>query len=294
MSSRHIADRGHEVRAAWTAVLLAILLAAAGADPVIAERGQDQITVSQARALIAAAPPDLRRKLTTDPAVLKAFLRDVLVQRAILTQALAEKWDQKPDIVALVARAKAQVVAQSFLESHAVPPPSYPSEAELQAAYTQNKAQFMEPRGYHLTQIFTPKPAAGASDDGKTKLGTLRTQIEHGRVQFADGAKRVAGAQYLDMGWTNEKQLVPAVKDAVSGLLEGGIAGPVCTENGCHLLRLVATKPAGPTPLLELREGLIRALRQQKQTELERAYASSLLAKQPAEINEIELSRMAP
>jgi hypothetical protein len=42
-----------------------------------------------------------------------------------------------------------------------------------------------------------------------------------------------------------------------------------------------------------MREALVRALKQQKQSQMEAAYASALLAKQPAEINEIQLSRLA-
>ena len=96
------------------------------------------------------------------------------------------------------------------------------------------------------------------------------------------------------MGWLTEKQLVPAVRDAVSGLLEGALTEPVCVENGCHVVKLLATRPAGPVPLAEVHDALVRALRQQKQAELERAYTSGLLAKQPVAIDEIQLSRMAP
>ena len=271
----------------------AFAICAAGSDPVIAERGAEQITVSQARALLAGTDADTRRKLVTNPAALKEFLRNVLVQRAILAEAQAQKWEQKPDVAALLARARDQVVAQSFLAACALPPAGFPSEAEVQAAYDQNKAQFMQPRAYHLVQLYVPKPPAGAADVGRRRLAALRAQVEHGRLVFADAARGDPGVQYLDMGWLTEKQLVPAVRDAVSGLLEGALAGPVCVENGCHVVKLVATRPAGPVKLAEMHDALVRALRQQKQAELERAYASGLLAKQPVAIDEIQLSRMA-
>ncbi len=267
---------------------------AAAPDPVIAERGAEQITVSQARALLAAADPDSRHKLLTDQAALKDFLRNVLVQRAILAEALGQKWDQKPDVAALLARAHDQVVAQSFLAAHAELPSGFPSEAVVQAAYDQNKAQFMQPRGYRLVQLFAAKPAAGSVDDGKRRLATLRAQVDRGRLAFPDAARHDAGVQYLDMGWLTEKQLVPAVHDAVLGLPEGAMTAPVCVDNGCHVIKLLATRPAGPVALAEVHDALIRALRQQKQAELERAYASGLLAKQPVAIDEIQLSRMAP
>jgi peptidylprolyl isomerase len=267
-----------------------VFLAAATDDPVIAERGDEQITVSQARAMIAATDRATQHRLTTDQSALKQFLRDVLVQRAILREAQAEKWEQRPEVAALLQRARDQVIAQTFLAGHAPLPSGYPTDADIEAAYDANKARFMQPRGYHLAQIFLPRSA----DDGRKRLLPVRAQIQRGRLSLEAAAKTIAGAQYMDMGWASETQLVPAVKSAVAGLQEGAMTDPICTDNGCHLVRLIATRPAGPAPLADIRDELVKALRQQKQSQEETAYASGLLAKQPVAVNEIQLSRMAP
>jgi peptidylprolyl isomerase len=279
------------LRCFWLAGLLG--LAAVGEDPVLAQRGSDQITVSQARALIANTDAATQHRLATDQAALKDFLRNVLLQRAILTQAQAEKWDQRADVANLLQRAHDQVIAQSFLAGHAPVPAAYPSDADIQTAYTQNTSRFMQPRSYHLTQLFLPRAAYGAPDDGRRKLAALRAQIQRARLSFEAAAKQ-GGVQFLDMGWVSETMLVPAVKTAVAGLPEGVMADPLCIENGCHLLRLVATRPAGPAPLAAVKDDLVRALRQQKQQAEETAYANGLLAKQPVAINEIQLSHVAP
>jgi len=96
-----------------------------------------------------------------------------------------------------------------------------------------------------------------------------------------------------DLGWQPENRLLPAAKDAAAGLLEGQISPPLCTANGCAILKLVATRPAGPAPLPDARDTLVRALRQQKQRQLEAAYETTLLARQPVQVNEIELSHLA-
>ena len=276
----------------WLAAVL--VSGGAASDPVIAERGHDQITLSQARAMVAGMDADTRKRMTATPAALTDFLRNILVQRAVLEEASATRWNQRPDVAAMIARARDQVVSQSFLASHAVPPANYPSDAELQAAYAANKAQFMQPRGYHVVQLFVTKPASGTGDDGRGKLAALRPQIERGHLAMADATKHDSAVRYSDMGWISDTQLMPVMREAVSGLLEGGLTQPICVDNGCHLIRLIATRPAGPTPLAELHDALVRALRSQRQAELERAYASSLLAKQPVQVNEIEVSHLAP
>jgi peptidylprolyl isomerase len=273
--------------------LFLLFLCAAAEDPIIAQRGPDQITASEARALIAGTDAETRHKLSTDRAALQEFLRNLLVQRALLEQADAEGWARRPDVAALLRRAHDQVIAQSFLAAQASLPAGYPSEAEIEAAYEQNKQRFLQPRAYHLAQIFLPRAAMASAEDGKRKLAPLRAQIQRGKLAFNEAAQRGAGVQVIDMGWVAEPQLVPAVKEAVAGLLEGALTDVVCTDNGCHLIKLIATRPAGPAPIADMREALVRALKQQKQSQMEAAYASALLAKQPAEINEIQLSRLA-
>lgn len=275
------------------AAVCVLLLAAAAEDPVVAERGADRITLSQARALLATSDSATRHRLSTDPAALKQFLQTVLLQHAILAEAEAEKWDQRADVMRLLQRARDQVIAQSFLAGHALVPQDYPSDADIQAAYDHNSGRFMQPRSYHLTQLFLPRAATQKADDGRKMLIAVREKVQRGRLGF-EAAVKPGGVQYLDMGWVSETQLVPAVKSAVTGLPEGAMTDPLCIDNGCHLIRLVATRPAGPAPLAAVRDELVRALRQQKQEAEETAYANGLLAKLPVQINEIQMSHVAP
>jgi len=265
---------------------------AADADPVVAERGTSQITASQARALIASADPQTRHKLLTDPAALKEFLRNLLLQQAIIQEALAQKWEQKPEIIALLQRARDQVLAQSFLNSQAPVPAGFPTDAEVQTAYDQNKNRFMQPRSYHLVQIFLPV-SAYHGDEGRKRMADLRTKLTRSRTKFEDATKLLPNSRFADLGFVPDSDLIEAAKPAIVGLPEGGISEPICTPGGCTLLRLVSTRPAGPAPLGDVHEQLVRALRQQKAQQVAQAYANALLAKQPIQLNEIQLAHLA-
>jgi peptidylprolyl isomerase len=223
---------------------------------------------------------------------MQEFLRNVLLQQAILDEARAQKWDQRPEVAALLQRARDQVLTQSFLSAQAPVPAGYPSEAEVQAAYDQNKNRLMQPRTYHLAQIVLTS-ATAHGDDARKRLADLRARLLRGRVNFEESAKTIAGAKYADLGFASEAQLSEAVKAAVVGLPEGGITEPLCAPGGCTLFRLIATRPAGPAPLADVHEQLVRALRQQKAREAAQAYASALLAKQPIQINEIQLAHLS-
>ena len=260
-------------------------------DPVVAERGASRITASQAHAMVADTEGDLHQRITADPAALRAFLRDALLQRAVLAEAHAQKWEQRPEVAAALKRAHDRVVAASFVAAQAPLPAGYPSDADVQAAYVQNRAQMMQPRTYHLTQIVVPA-ASLHGDDGRRRLAELRLRVQSGHADFDTAASSVADSHYADLGFLPETSLLPEVKSAVAGLLEGAVSDPVCTAGGCFLLRLVATRPAGQAPLADMRDRLVRALRQQRVAQEEQAYANTLLQRQPVRVNEAELARL--
>ena len=270
----------------WTTAALA-----ADADPVVAQQGTYELTASQARALLAGADPETQHKLATDPAAMKDFLRSVLLQHAILDVAKTQKWDQRPEVAALLQRAHDQVLAQSFLNAQAPLPAGYPTKADVQAAYDQNKARLTQPRSYHLAQIYLPASAIHG-DDGRKRLADLRLKLQRSRGSFEEAAKALPASKYVDLGLVPETNLVPSVKPAIAGLPEGGTSEPICTQGGCTILHVIAIRPAGPALIGDVHEQLVRALRQQKTQQEAQAYAGSLLAKQPVQLNEIQLSHL--
>ena len=269
-----------------------LALAAAGSDPVVAERGSLDITANQARALVSATDGALRRRLTTDPAALEAFLRNLLLQRAVLGEARAQKWEQRADVAAALQRARDQVIAQSFLAAQAPLPAGYPSEADIQSAYAQNRAQLMQPRTYHVTQLFIPATATH-DDDGRRRLAEWQAKLAHSHANFDTAFGNVAGAHYADLGFLPETSLIEPVKTAVAGMLEGTVSEPVCTPEGCALIHLLATRPAGPAPVADVHDRLADALRQRRVSQEEQAYANTLLAHEPIRLNDVQLAHLA-
>jgi parvulin-like peptidyl-prolyl isomerase len=271
-----------------------IVLAAAAppaADPVVAVHGDESLTASQVRALIASTDPDTRKRVQSSQQALKTLISETFLQHAVLAAAQQAKWEDKPEVAALLRRTREAAIIESFLAGQAPVPADYPSEAELQAAYEKAKPQLMQPRLYHLAEAYITVAAGASAEDARRKLAVLQKDVMAGRAGW-DAAVKRAGAQTTDMGWVPSDRLLPAARDAASGLLEGQVSVPVCTAAGCSTLKLLGTRAAGPAPLADVREKLIAALRQAKQRAEAQAYENGLLDKQPVRINEIELSHV--
>jgi peptidylprolyl isomerase len=286
-----------------------MLLLAGGAAPapqpaeIVAQRGSLRITAGELRDLLDRTDPAQRAQLQASPEALAGFVRDRLLQQALLAEAHAKGWDARPDVVQRANDARDAAIAQSYLAAQAEPDPAYPGEAELAAAYEANKARFMLPRQYHLAQIALLVPAGAAHDaeeEVRRRALDLGQQAARPHADFAGLARRfsqdrASAERGGELGWLREDQLAPAVKDAVAGLAEGAVSDPVRSGDSWHVLRLLETRPAAPAPLAEIRDQLVRLLRQARAQQAARAYVTDMLRREPIQINEIDLAReLAP
>lgn len=300
--------RWHIRLAAGTAGrVLAVLLCAADPEPsppspsdVVAQSGNVSITISDVQQLFAHLDPAMRAQLLANHAALLEVVRSQVVRRELLDQAAAKKWDQNPDVAYRAMLARDSVIIDSYVASLTQPDASYPTDVEVAAAYEANKARFVQPRQYHLEQIFLPVPAdasAQANQEAQKKLRALKQNLSRPHADFAAAARQVSqnkqsAANGGDVGWVREDQLNPTIRDAVAGLRDDAISEPIHAADGWHLVKLLGTRPAATATLDQARETLVKLLRQQKASENARAYLQQMQAKQPIEINEIELSRL--
>lgn len=269
-------------------------------DPVVAQQGDVTLTAGAIRDLVRYADPALRQKLNADPAALGQLVRDRVLQLSVLARAKASGFDQRPDMTWRADRAREAVITDGFVASVTQPDPSYPSAADVQSAYDENKAKLVIPRQYRLSQIFVAVPvdaAKSVDEAAHAKASDARAQAIRAHADFAAIARKTSedsatAAKGGELGWLREDQLVPTVRTVVSGLSEGAVSDPVRAADGWHVLKLDGTRPAGPVPLDAVRDRLAQALRQQKQQDLAATYLTGLQKATPLRINEIEIGKL--
>jgi parvulin-like peptidyl-prolyl isomerase len=295
-------------------IFLAVVFAAASAfaDPaspnpappnpgpdVVARLGATDITASELRNFIRTLDPAVRKQALDDPAVMARLIRAELARIAVLKEAEAQKWDKRPEVVQEIQRVRDEAVTASFLKSVSAPPPDYPSDAEIKAAYDLNRDALMAPRQYRLSQIFVAIPAgadAAAEAAAKQKADDL---VRKARVKGADfdalakaGSDGKAAEQGGDLGWAAESEIMPEIRSQVTGMMQGEISDPIRTKSGWHIIRMDDTRPAAPRPLAEVRDSLAAALRRNKAQANEQAYLAGLLAKAPIAVRPAELRKL--
>ena len=284
-------------------LIIAFLAAAtvARADSTLGKIGELEIKTDEIREALAGLEAGQDAALAKDPAALGQYVRALLIQRLVLQEALAKKWDQQPDVIAKLVRARESAITESYLEAAAKVPADFPKPEELQAAYEAAKPSLLVPKSYRLAQVYAALPKDAdkvATDKAKARVDAVAKKLKEKGADFAaiaaaesdEAASKERGGE---IGWLAEEQIQAEIRERLPKLAAGSVTEPVKLADGWHILKLLEVKEAH-TPSLELvKDQLIVQLRAERARLNRQEYLAKLLKDHPLAINEIELAKIA-
>ena len=174
LNSIHFAVRNGRGALAGTAALL-LLAALSGCGQKASKSGQalvsidgEEITASQLNEeLQRAAVPSAQQ-----PAASKQLLASLVDRQLLLNAAIKDKTDRDPKVVQAIERAKATIIAQSYLQKR-VGAPAKPSKAEVQEYFDKHPELFTGRKQLEMRQLIVPTSAV--SDELKKAMDSAKT-----------------------------------------------------------------------------------------------------------------------
>jgi peptidylprolyl isomerase len=271
--------------------------AAAASEPAVARLGNQQVASAELKNLLASLPVESREQLRGNRATLESWIRSRLAEKAVLEQADAQGWRQRPEIEQQTRAATEQIVFRNYLQSVSQVPAEYPSAAELQQAYDAGKSEWVTPAMYRVSQIFLAVNDPQGLDAARKQAQELSRKAQATPAEFASLATqysqdRASAERGGDTGLQPLQQLVPEVRGAVSRLKVGAVSEPVQSPAGFHVIKLTELQPTRVATLDELRDRLTQALRAQRQEQIAKAYLEGMLNTATLSIDGAELNKI--
>lgn len=270
-----------------------------GNSSLVATLGSAGIDADEVGEWLSGMPEEVRATLATNRAPLEQWLRSQLAEKALLAEAVAQEWQQRPEVARTIERATREIILRSYLESVSQPPDEFPTKADMTAAFEQNKSQLLIPARYRLRQIYLAAPASdeSASAEARRQASELMGLLKANEADFSELARSYsqdARSASLggDIGLQPLPQLLPEVRSVVSGMKIGEVSDPVQTPAGLHILKLEELQEARHAALDEVEEDLRRVLRQQRQAQISQAYIEGLLTSSTLSIDGKEIARL--
>ena len=281
-------------------LLLIATLAARAVEPatIIGKIGDLELKASDVREAIASLDDKQQAALAGNRDALNQYVRALLIQRLVLEQARAEKWDQQPAVIARLVRAREAALAESFLENASAPEPGWPSIDDITRAYETHKEKLLIPKACRLAQIFiacpenSPKETASKTSE---KLAGVTSELAAKDADFAAIARKASdepasAANGGEIGWLAEDQIQPEIRAKLPELKLNEVSAPIRLAGGWHIIKLLDTREARTPALDEVRDELVTILKQEKSRINRQKFISELLDKHPLAINEIEIA----
>ncbi|HUZ74471.1 MAG TPA: peptidylprolyl isomerase [Stellaceae bacterium] len=278
----------HAVRAAAVALCVAAAPSARAAGETIANLGSQAISASEVEQYLPPLSPEQREQAAKDPNASLQLVRSAIGRKLLLDAALKASWQKKPEIAAEIERARDEILITSYLQSVALPSPSYPSDAELRQAYDANRDKLAIPTEYHVAQIYIAEPTGkkeqAAADRKAHELWrkARAKDADFAALARANSEDVASAGRGGDLGWLPENQLLPEVATAVKALNGTGITEPVRAAGGWHIIDVMGTAPPVHPTLEQIRGRLVVLMRENRENE----YVMKLLNAKHLTVNE--------
>lgn len=219
------------------------------ADTVVATVNGTDITIGQMITVHDSLPAQYQS--LPDDVLFKGIL-DQLVQQTALAK-IGEGMKTKRNDIALDVD-RTSYLAGIVLDKVAA---DAASDDAVKKAYDEKYAHMAPETEYHAAHILVKTEAEAKK---------IKAEIDGGKDFAAEAkanSKDGAAANGGDLGWFTLDKMVKPFGDALAKMKPGEVAGPIQTEYGWHVVKLIGERPAKAPELAEVQDELADGLRQQ-------------------------------
>jgi parvulin-like peptidyl-prolyl isomerase len=183
-------------------------------------------------------------------------------------EALARNLQAEPEIAKAVTRQREKVMESRLFELYVYDGLDVTDE-EIQAHYEKNLARFTIPEKRKVMQVIVADVEAANTMKARALAGEQFEELQ--KESRKTGGPELGGAT----GWLTKDKLHPGFEELFTAET-GAIVGPVKSEVGFHVVKLVKIEPESQMPLAQLRETIRENVLFEKRADRTREWGDKL------------------
>lgn len=264
---------------------------------ILGKAGEAVFSADELRKILSLTDPASRKKLADNPSALNESVRSLLLERLVLGEASKKGWDKNESVVALIEKARDQVIMETYLAAVTALPEGSPSEDQIRSVYEANKSELTTPSRFRLARISIGRPGPesdaslpAAAAKVEQVLNALNNGADFGAVAREMSEEPQSAKNGGEIGWFRASQLNPEIRNEVASLSPGGRTGVIELEDGWHIVKLLEKNEPRPLDYEEVKPALAEQIRSQLITERRRLYLARLLEDNPIAVNEVGMA----
>ncbi|RKD31941.1 peptidylprolyl isomerase [Thermohalobacter berrensis] len=208
----------------------------------------------------------------------KKLLDELINQELFYLDAIDKGLDEEEKFKKQLEQTKANLLKQyaitKFLKKITV------DEDEVVNYYNENKEQFKKPESVKASHILVKE---------EEKANEILNELESG-LKFEEAAEKYSECPSKsrggDLGYFTKGKMVPEFEKAAFSMEKGEVKGPVKTQFGYHIIKVIDKKEEGISTLDEVKGRIKQHLMAVKQNEAYQNKGNELKEKYEVKINE--------
>jgi len=276
--------------------LLALVLALqvnalAKSDAVVANIGDQKITVSDFDKMIGLLDSEKRKLIEQNPQLKESVLTQFIQSMVVAKLAKEKGFDKIADVRDQVDFFKDNFLASLYIRQEVLGKISIPDE-DLKKYYDSHKDEFKTPEMVRVRHILVKVDQSAPEKDkkaAKKKAEGILKKIKSGadfaklaaEVSDDPGSKQKGG----ELGFFPRGKMVKSFEDAAFALKPGEVSGLVTTQYGYHIIKLEERKTAGIQPFDDVKESIRQKLTQDQTKSKVVAFIEKAMKDAKAEIH---------
>ena len=264
------------------------------ADATLIEGEKISITAQDMHADSLRMPAEMRPQVLGKAQTVTQIASNLYARRAMALRAEVEGLDKDPAVVAALRIARDKVLSDAYIEKldKAAAPDDAAAEKMAQTMYKAKPDRFKVDEQVRVRHILIAASAPGAKEKAEDVIKKLSAGSDFAALAKEVSADPGSAAKGGDLGFFTKGRMMPEFEKAAFALKnKGEISGVVETRFGFHVLQLEDKRPAGVRPFNEVREELIKEVKNSVVQEARVAEAQKL--QQGAKINAPAISAFA-
>ncbi len=219
---------------------------------VLARVGEIEITLGEVIAFRQTLPDQFQQ--LPDEVLLESILTQMIDQTLLEDAARKSGLDKRAAYQLALRNQRRAVMAHAFMSAEVLANVTEEKIAEAYEAQIASVPAVPEVRSAHILV------------EDKALADELKAKLDEGAdfaTLAAEHSTDPTAARGGDRGWLPYDRMVPAYAEAVRGMVEGELEGPVQTPFAWHLIRIDGKRDRPVPPLEQVEGALIRQLSQQ-------------------------------
>lgn len=263
-------------------------------DETLARRGDGVVTQRMFDARAARIPGHRRAGVIRDRGRLRIIINDLLLSNQLAAAARQAGYDQDPVVVERMKLAAVEELAAAWLQHQAEA-----SEADFEAMarerYLLNPERYLSKERIDVSHILVSTEERSL-EEAQSRAEQVLAELQAAPERFVELVEQYsddpsAAANRGSFTGVERGDMVKPFEDSAFALEPGGVAGPVLSQYGYHVIRLDRYHPPEQLSFEEVRNRLVLSQREQLYDRSQGVYLDELAALE-VEMTEAELEKM--